>query len=275
MLRRSDRVALVEAGHAITYSELIEAAARRAERLPLESGECLALWAPNRIDWLVTLFACALRGILVAALNTRFRAAELGPLLAAARARAIVLEPHFLGIDYHSILLESGAGVPELQLAAGAMATATEGRAADLCAAFTTSGTTSAPKLAAHDQDSCARHALNAAAAFDIRPGDVALVALPLCGVFGFNSALAALAGQATVHLQPAFDPVAAARLIDGGGVTHFNGSDAMVKAVVDQPGFQGASLRRCGFANFTGYAAELAARGPSPVSTGRPNASR
>ena len=107
-------------------------------------------------------------------------------------------------------------------------------RPSDLLIAFTTSGTTGFPKLAGHDQAGVVRHALDDAAAFDVRPGDRMLIDLPLCGAFGFSSLLAAIGGRATTLLDERFDPVDTARAIATEGVTHYNASDDMLLRVMD-----------------------------------------
>ena len=79
------------------------------------------------------------------------------------------------------------------------------------------------------------RHALDDAAAFDVRPGDRLLLDLPLCGTFGFSSLLAAVGGRATTLLDERFDP---RRLGHGDrrarAITHYNASDDMVLRVLD-----------------------------------------
>ena len=103
-----------------------------------------------------------------------------------------------------------------------------------------------------HAQRGIVAHARAVAAGFGYdAPDCVALAMLPLCGVFGYDSALGALAGGAPVVLQEAFDAGEAARLVERHRVTHANGSDAMVlrllAAAPDPP------LREAGFAAFDG----------------------
>src|SRR5262249_11673702 len=56
----------------------------------------------------------------------------------------------------------------------------------------------------------------------------VVLQSLPLCGVFGFCQALAAIAGGTPMVMQPSFEAEEAARLIERHGITDFNGTDEM-----------------------------------------------
>jgi hypothetical protein len=79
-------------------------------------------------------------------------------------------------------------------------------------------------------------HAHEVARAFDLRSGERSLLALPPCGVFGFNTALGALAGGAARALEEAFDADRAARLMCAQGIEHLTGSDAMLRAVLDSP---------------------------------------
>ena len=133
----------------------------------------------------------------------------------------------------------------------------------DLLMAFTTSGTTGFPKLAVHDQAGVVRHALDDAAAFDVRPGDRMLVDLPLCGAFGFSSLLAAIGGRATTLLDERFDPVDTARAIASEGVTHYNASDDMLLRVMDTGLVRRGEhrWREGAFANFTNAGRRAAER--------------
>jgi fatty-acyl-CoA synthase len=233
--------------------------------LGLRRGDVLALWMPNVRQWLQLYLAASSLGITVAAVNTRYRSSDVAHLLRAAKARAIAYLPDFKGIDFAGILDDTGA-VPEIVITKLPDAEPVEESSApdELAILFTTSGTTSSPKLAAHSLRSVRLHAERVGAGFDIHAGDVMLAALPLAGTFGFSGVMAALAAGAAVVLQPVFDADEAAAALSEHGVTHFNGSDAMLKAVLDSPELNPDRLRwrGGGFANFSGLASELVARG-------------
>jgi acyl-CoA synthetase (AMP-forming)/AMP-acid ligase II len=128
--------------------------------------------------------------------------------------------------------------------------------------AFSTSGTTGNPKLAAHDQASVAQHSRRVSQAFELRAGDVLLCALPFSGVFGFNAALGALAAGATCVLEPVFQGADAADLMTRHRVTHLFGSDAMVQALLDAADPSASwAWRRGGIANFAGLARAVVER--------------
>lgn len=267
----SNEVAAIAGDRSLTFARLADRAATLAgglAELGLRRGDVLAIWLPNCPEWLELLFACARLGVCVAAVNTRYRSAELRHVLRASRARAVVLAPGFLDVDWNAILEEVRPDLPDLELALAPWELPAghqhpdEGRDGDLAAVFTTSGTTSGPKLAGHTQGAVTRHAREVARAFDVRPGEASLVALPLCGVFGFNTALGAVAGGAACVLQEVFDAGEAARLLSRHGIEHFNGSDAMLRAVLESGELDHERLRwrRGAFANFTGIAERLVA---------------
>lgn len=120
---------------------------------------------------------------------------------------------------------------------------------------FPTSGTTKAPKLVMHPQRTLTDHARRCAAAYDLVAHDASLLTmLPVCGVFGLNASLAALAGGAPVVLQESFEAAEAGKLISKYNITHTFGSDEMFNRLcevfVQEIPFP--SLRLCGFGAFT-----------------------
>ncbi len=287
-----------------TLTELIEStAARRPEALALPGlswagaasrvrriagglarqgigpGDRVALFLPNRPEMLLLLLALARRGACAVLLNTRFRAAELGPLLARAQPCAIALARDFPAVDAAAILADvpaadraslrlaigvdglgagSAAGLPVLPFAAladGAEA-ADAAREDAECLTFTTSGTTAGPKLVLHQQRSIARHARDVAARIGTdAPGAAFLAAVPLCGTFGLAAAMAALAGGAAIHPMERFDAVAADAAIRAQHITHLVGGDDMLLLLAEAARAPYAPFAFTGFANFHGKA--------------------
>jgi fatty-acyl-CoA synthase len=123
------------------------------------------------------------------------------------------------------------------------------GRADDPFVVFTTSGTTSRPKMVLHRQRSIAEHAGAAAGGFGYTSDDVVLVAMPLCGTFGLTSLTAAVAGHSTVVVTD-FDLARTAELIAQHRVTATNGSDDMFHRLVGH-GADLRSIRIAGYARF------------------------
>jgi fatty-acyl-CoA synthase len=250
------------------------------QRAGIGPGDRVALFLPNRTAMLLLLWALARRGACAVLLNTRFRAAELGPLLARARPSAIAVARDFAPVDAAAVLesvpaearaslrLAIGvdavgdgtlAGLPVLpfdRLADGAEAPDAATPDAE-CLTFTTSGTTSGPKLVLHRQRSIAAHAAEVASFIGTdAPGAAFLAAVPLCGTFGLAAAMAAAAGGAAIHPMERFDAAEADAIIRGAGITHLVGGDDMLLMLAEAAGGRPyAPFAFTGFANFHGGA--------------------
>ena len=234
--------------------------------LGFRRGHTLAIWLPDGPAWLQFLFAASQLGVLVVPISTRYRTDDARHVVSVARAKAIVVASDFLGVDYIDMAHEIRKDLPhvehvlELARTHGFFETdgpagpiAERGLPSDFLCTFSTSGTTGRPKLAPHDQASIARHCLNVVKAFDIKPGDVMLCALPLNGVLGFIQTVSAIAGRAACVLLPVFNPAEAARLIEKFKVTHFYGADSMFDPILNIEGAVLGSWRNGGFAEFVG----------------------
>jgi fatty-acyl-CoA synthase len=249
--------------------------------LGIGPGDRVAIFLPNRPDFLLLLFALARRGATAVLLNTRFRAAEIGPLLARAGCTAIAVARDFSVVDAAGVLEAvpqaeratlrcvigadaQGAGeiaglpvTPIAALDADSQDLATEDAEA---LTYTTSGTTAGPKLVLHRQRSLARHARAVAARIGTdAPGAAFLALVPLCGTFGLSAALAAVAGGASIAMQQKFDAPAADALIRAQRVTHLVGGDDLILSLAGAAaGRPHAPLAFTGLANFHGKAARV-----------------
>jgi HIP---CoA ligase len=79
-----ERVAIEEGSLRLSYRELYAAAGRAAAALiaaGVEPGDRVAIWMPNRHEWLVLALGVALAGATLVPINTRFKAEEAGYLL--------------------------------------------------------------------------------------------------------------------------------------------------------------------------------------------------
>ena len=268
------RTALVCEGRSIAYGELVEQVDRLARRLAgmgLRRGDGIAIYLPNLPEWVLVEFAAASLGLVVAVVNPRYRTAEVAQILEAAKPRAIVLAESFGGVDLGAVLREASSRwsvehvipVAELDRLPDRDGLATGDDRADLVNLFATSGTTSSPKLAGHDQQGVVRHALHCARAFELGPGSVLLLPVPLAGVFGFTGAMAALGSGATLVLQPVHSTEGLVELMGEHGATHLYGPDSVLSGVLDEAGGRPRSWRwRWGaFANFGGRPLELVRR--------------
>ena len=257
-------------------------------------GDCVAVWLPNWSDTLVWQLAAAARGAYVIGLNTRYNVDEAAHVLRRARPAVLALAVGFHGLDLVSTLQAAVAAateapVPAVAAVAGPGAPAVgdlssvdvgggawtpgpvdaaapqppPGDPERLVVAFTTSGSTGRPKLAAHSGAAVLRHAAAAAAALGIQDGDAVLCALPLSGVFGFNTLMAALAAGACGVLEPVFDAKTVLDDLAAHRVTHVVGGDDLVLRLHDAWAARPRDLphwRWLGIADFQRRARELAA---------------
>lgn len=275
-------VGFVEGDRETTFSQLDLRSSSLAAGLHnqgISAGDRVAVWLPNRIDWLVCLFALARLRAVCVAVNTRFRSAEVEDIVGRSKCKALIFEPGFRSIDFAGILRDADPGALadlELIVTTGPTGDTTliEGARTvamdellrtpdaplpdaapdDPVMVFTTSGTTSKPKFVLHSQASLAIHGSEVARGFDYISGDTVLLqALPLCGTFGLAQAMAGIAAGRPSILMPAFDAGEAARLISRHRVTTFNGSDDMLARICDAAGPGDLqTVKWCGYAAFT-----------------------
>ena len=247
---------------------------------PASAGARVALWLPNSADYLAAIFACAWLGALAVHINTRFRTAEVGSLLRRTRAGALVTQWGFAPVDFPAFFSalpqEDRAALrcvlaPQTSLNSNALSglpvLPLEGDPADAgpdeaiggapCLTFTTSGTTSGPKLVLHDQQTIAGHAADVARCIAFDADDAALLGAVPYGTFGNAAAMAAVAGGAHIVCLAQFDGAAAAALIRHHRITHLIGGDDMFGRLAAASGgrpfelgallrFRRLSLQRC-----------------------------
>ena len=276
---------LIDGEWHLTAAEFDLLCRRAAAWLTLQGvgrGDVVAVWLVNRVEWLALLFALARLGAVLVTVNTRYRSDEVAYILRKSGARLLVTQAVFRAVDFLCILQQVGAAADGLPLEAVAvlgMGNAAPSqvlgrpvRSVDFPSApptleadqsdpdatvilFPTSGTTDGPKLVMHPQRTLADHAWRCAAVHGLdKPGAALLAGLPLCGAFGLNSLLAALAGGAPSVLMDAFDGERAAALMHRHGVTHTYGSDEMfIRLLSAQPGDRPFPAARVfGFGAFT-----------------------
>ncbi len=138
-----------------------------------------------------------------------------------------------------------------------------EGEAGDvLTVAFTTSGSTGMPKLAAHGEAATIHHMQSAAAQVGFRPDDLMVEPLPYSGVFGYVAGMVALFGGAGVLIQPVFEPASLLRAWESERGTHYVGGDDMLARLRDEWQTSRedlASWRWTGIGDFQGMSEEIA----------------
>lgn len=290
--QRPDAPMLVDGAQTVSYAGFDQSVSRTAAWLAAQGigpGDRVGVWLVNRLEWLYLLFAAEQLGATIVAINTRYRSSELQYILERSSARLLIMQAHFNRIDFSDVL----AGVDQARLPAlnrvalvdgenqrdlparilgrptVRFALPGEGLASHADAVdhevilFTTSGTTKGPKLVRHTPATLSTHVKAVATEYGLaEPEARLLAALPLCGVFGLDSALGAIAGGAPVVLMELFDGEQAANLLAQHRITHCFGSDEMFRRIseVAQGPRPFPHARVFGFASFGSSAQELAA---------------
>ena len=269
--RHGTREALVFAAERLTFAGLRDRArafAAGLAALGLGQGDALAIWLPNRPLWFVAQYAAASLGIVVVALNPRYRAHELSYILGQSRATALLLTDRLGPVDYFDTLEEllpeladavpgelASARVPVLRhvivdaedvypgcYRAGDLLEVGMAKPASLSPddTFTilyTSGTTAFPKGAMISHANCVPHGWNCGETFRLTPADRVLHALPAAGTWGgLNIPLTAWSHGACLVLMDVFDPLRALHLIERERCTVFNAVDSMLIPLLDHP---------------------------------------
>jgi fatty-acyl-CoA synthase len=191
----------------------------------------IAIRMPNQIDYLRLLIACAASGVVAVSVNTRYSRDEVADLVARSGARLVEhLDPSWP--DHEAVTIDPEICSPDAPFVV-----------------FTTSGTTSRPKMVLHRQHSIVDHAHDVAAGFGYGPSDIALVVMPWCGTFGLASLTGALAAGSRIVVAN-FEVAATAALIERERVTCVNGSDDMFHRLLEHS-VDISSIRLAGVARF------------------------
>lgn len=248
--------------HTQEFLAEVDRTAALLETLKVGEGDCIATWLPNWASTIAWQFAASAVGAHVIGVNTRYNVTEVRHILAKAAPKVIAVAHDFQRlnlIERARTALESlgaaaaptvvpiaapgselpvdlsdqdlGAGVARVP-ATGTISSPVAPSRDRLATAFTTSGSTGLPKLAAHRESAVLWHAATLAGRVGYRPEDVLIGALPYSGVFGFNPSMAAIVGGASVLLHPVFDP---ARLVEDMAevrASHYFGADDILSRI-------------------------------------------
>ena len=277
-----DRTAVVVSQQSIRYSfRELDAAVERVARgfvaCGLERGERVGIWAPNCIEWLLTMFAAARAGLVLVNVNPAYRSHELEYALGLVGCRALVFAPAFKGSDYLTILrrllpeldaaqpgLLGSERLPELRLLVRIGSTAVPGclsfaelesRAlaahASPCAGSDfdpdqpanvqfTSGTTGSPKGATLTHFNIVNNGFFVGEGMRLTDSDRICIPVPLYHCFGMVlGVLAAMThGAASIFPAEGFDPLLTLRAVERERCTALHGVPTMFIAELEHPQF-------------------------------------
>ena len=251
-----DDPALFDPVRALTFAQARDEAvalSRGLAALDLTPGEHVALWMGGGVDWVVTDYACALLGVPVVPINTRFRPDEAGYLLANSGSVAVVVDSEIDGVRTRDVLDELLPDLPHLRH----VITRGEARPDDVDWAtlplrgrdrepapetdpdaiayiLYTSGTTSFPKGVCLTHRGVVAVGRAFADRFGWTSADSNFVGPPLFSSYGtVTNVLGALSRGTALALLPRFSPRRSLELMQAEHVTTFVGVDTMLRDMI------------------------------------------
>ncbi|MDR6910759.1 acyl-CoA synthetase (AMP-forming)/AMP-acid ligase II [Rhodococcus fascians] len=267
-----DNLAVVDGDRRLDYSELDETtrlAGAGFIGIGVEAGDRVAIWAPNKVDFIVALLGAQRIGASVVPLNSRYRGYEAHSILARSRATALVVANGFLDTDYVTMLQDAGEGagtivpgLPHLRAivdmmgsghpdtvpwseftnAADAYLTEADNLAAAVDGSTVsdilfTSGTTGSPKGVVTTQAQTLRIGRTWARGAGLSPRDRYAIVSPFFHGFGYKAGImAALTSGSTIYPVLTFDPVAVMALIETEKITVMPGAPTIFLTLIDHP---------------------------------------
>jgi fatty-acyl-CoA synthase len=261
-----------------SFGELLEAAEDVAGALlgRFDSGEHVAVWAPNLPEWILLQLGMGLAGLVLVPLNPAYRQAELSYALRQSRAAGIFYVPEFRGSPMAEWVARANAELPALRSAislsgwddfrasGSPQQRLPEVSPSDPAQIQYTSGTTGAPKGAVLHHRGLTNNGRFVVSSLGVEPGEAFLNPAPLFHVAGcVVGVLGSLACRARLVQPVSFDPGLALALCESERVTTMGGVPTMLIAMMEHPDFKRrdlSSLRSVGIGGAT-VPAELVRR--------------
>ncbi|WP_326929371.1 AMP-binding protein [Amycolatopsis orientalis] len=267
--RHGEAPAVVDGTTQLSWTGLRErarAVSRALAAAGVRSGDRVAVWSPNRVEFILTFLGAQCLGAALVPINTRYRGEEARVVLERSGASVLVLCNGFLGNDYLGMLTAAAArvggsgaipGLPRLHTVVNLgsdgvalpwdefLARAESAPSVDEAAVtpstvadiLYTSGTTGVPKgvMSTHAQtigvaDVWARGA-------SLTPADKYAIVNPFFHSFGYKAGVvAAITAGTAIYPVPTFDPVALMELIQRAGISVLPGAPTVFTTLINHP---------------------------------------
>jgi acyl-CoA synthetase (AMP-forming)/AMP-acid ligase II len=269
-----DAPVMIDRDRIVTYGQALDRARRIAAgflELGLRKGDVVALQLPNTPEYLLTYFGLALVGIVPALMHVVYTPGELKPLLAHARAKAIVTGPGPAG-DPTRDLLELAAASDTLayvitlgEAPKGTLAWAEIADtpameeipdppvAADPLLLAFTSGTSASPKAVLATNQTALSTIIAAKPILGLETDDKIMSVASFTHMFGMMVVHWALACGGALVLLPQFRPDLYADLVDAAKPNMLFTAPAHVAACLQAGLFEGKDLSSIRTAIFSG----------------------
>ncbi len=276
----------------LTYQEIATRAQRLAiglADLGITKGMRVAVWLPNRPEWIDLQLALGQLGAIMVPLNTRFQANEVEQIMRHCGATALVLQDRFLGHAYLDMMTSICPELPhsspgELRAerladlrhvvclseveqpgcwSYAALSDPSDDRPLsadvdtdDLLNIMYTSGTTGHPKGVMFKHGVLLRKVHERGIPYGLTADDRLLLTVPLSNVWGMaNGLFFAFAHGASLVLQENFNPEETLDLLSRYRCTLYSGVPSMFTDVLDHPRFANTDLTALRIANVSAAA--------------------
>ncbi len=103
----NDALICVQQNYRATYQqfwEQVETVAKSFLAINVKKGDRVAIWAPNRYEWVLTQYATARIGAILVNINPAYRTSELGYVLGQSGVSVLVSALTFKGSDYAAMI---------------------------------------------------------------------------------------------------------------------------------------------------------------------------
>ena len=270
--RFGDAEAVVDGDRRVSYTELVADARRVTAALVasgIDAGDRVAIWSPNRYEWLVAALGTLGAGAAVVPVNTRFKGEEARYILERSGARVVFTVGEFLGMDYAATVADLRPDLPNLRSVVGfddpskadhsldafcrlgsdidAAAVDARWRAVqpdDVSDVLFTSGTTGAPKGVLMTHAQTLRQFSDWCDMAGLRTGDRYLIVNPFFHMFGYKAGcLASLMQGATIIPKPVLEVDDLLRTVTEEAVTVLPGPPTLYQSILDHPGLDAFDL--------------------------------
>jgi HIP---CoA ligase len=234
--RFGDAEAVVDGSLRLTFTELADRIRRAAgayAAIGVNTGDRVAIWAPNSAEWIIAALGLLTAGGVLVPVSTRLKPAEAADIIARSAAKAVLVEKGFLGLDY-----PAPAGIPAIDVTSGFLSSGEPFERVvngeDIADVLFTSGTTGRPKGVMMNHGQTLRMYAEWCDLADLREGDRYLIVNPFFHTFGYKAGcIASLIRGATMLPVRVFDVDDVLTLIEREKVTMLPGPPTLYHSLL------------------------------------------